>query len=142
MFHGEEFAKNCVWYYFVLDNDNIKEAIQTYGAIFSSFYWSASRYNSSTYGYYYSGTTYSNHAITLVGWDDNYSKDNFNPRRPSGDGAFIVKIIIFKFVRNLSHKSILTITFTLSNIYLFLIEKKRKDRAHNLSFFLFVAMFC
>ena len=31
------------------------------------------------------------HAITIVGWDDNYSKDNFNPKhRPKNDGAYIV----------------------------------------------------
>lgn len=31
------------------------------------------------------------HAITIVGWDDNYSKENFNEScRPSTDGAYIV----------------------------------------------------
>lgn len=31
------------------------------------------------------------HAITIVGWDDNYSKENFNPNsKPSNDGAYIV----------------------------------------------------
>ena len=31
------------------------------------------------------------HAITIVGWDDNYSKENFNPaHRPTKDGAYIV----------------------------------------------------
>lgn len=31
------------------------------------------------------------HAVTIVGWDDNYSKENFNEEcRPSKDGAYIV----------------------------------------------------
>lgn len=31
------------------------------------------------------------HAITIVGWDDNYSKENFNENhRPTSDGAYIV----------------------------------------------------
>lgn len=31
------------------------------------------------------------HAITIIGWDDNYSKNNFNSaHRPSTDGAYIV----------------------------------------------------
>ena len=31
------------------------------------------------------------HALTIVGWDDNYSKNNFNEScRPSSDGAYIV----------------------------------------------------
>lgn len=31
------------------------------------------------------------HAVTIVGWDDNYSKENFNEgRRPKNDGAYIV----------------------------------------------------
>ena len=33
---------------------------------------------------------WANHAICVVGWDDNYSKDNFNSK-PAGDGAFLIK---------------------------------------------------
>lgn len=33
-----------------------------------------------------------NHAVTVVGWDDTYSRDNFNAKHvPRGDGAWIVK---------------------------------------------------
>ena len=33
-----------------------------------------------------------NHAVALVGWDDNYPASNFNPEnRPAGDGAWIIK---------------------------------------------------
>lgn len=31
------------------------------------------------------------HAITIIGWDDNYSRENFNlEHRPINDGAYIV----------------------------------------------------
>lgn len=44
--------------------------------------------------YYYTGEGIQNHAISIVGWDDGYSKDNFtneNGDKPAGDGAFIIK---------------------------------------------------
>lgn len=42
--------------------------------------------------YYYSGDSIPNHAITIVGWDDTISKDNFREgNRPSENGAWIVK---------------------------------------------------
>jgi C1A family cysteine protease len=72
------------------DNNWIKNAIYAYGAMYGSFYWQSTYYNSSTYGYYYSGTSSSNHAITVVGWDDNYSRYNFK-NTPPGDGAYIIK---------------------------------------------------
>lgn len=70
-------------------NDQIKYAILNYGGVVSSIYW-GSRGTSS----YYNGSNSCNHAITIVGWDDNYSKTNFstNPdNQPPGDGAFIIK---------------------------------------------------
>lgn len=73
-----------------LDNDTIKNAVMTYGAVYVVFSWSSSYYNSSTYGYYCSSVQEHNHAVCIVGWDDNYSKSNFLSA-PSDDGAFLIR---------------------------------------------------
>ncbi|MDD1660492.1 MAG: lectin like domain-containing protein, partial [Methanomicrobiales archaeon] len=73
-----------------LDNDNIKNAVQVYGGIYSLVYWTEGAYSSATKAYYYSGTSYANHAITIVGWDDNYDRSRFRTS-PPGNGAFIVR---------------------------------------------------
>ncbi len=70
------------------DNDAIKKAIMDYGAVSTSIYWSNS--NLRSYNYYYSGSSGANHAVAIVGWDDNYSKSNFR-NTPEGDGAWIIK---------------------------------------------------
>ena len=75
------------------DNQDIKKAIIDHGAVATALYFAPSditSYNQNTYGYYYSGTTSSDHAVTIVGWDDSFSKNNFSPT-PPGDGAFIIK---------------------------------------------------
>lgn len=72
------------------DNDDIKEAILKYGGLYASYYHSAGYLNSKTNAYYDPYTGNGNHAITVVGWDDDYSKNNFYTA-PAGDGAFIVK---------------------------------------------------
>ncbi|MCM8756975.1 MAG: lectin like domain-containing protein, partial [Candidatus Omnitrophica bacterium] len=77
-----------------LDNETIKTAIQTYGAVYTSMYFVNSSYVSSKYAYYYNGSYSSNHAVAIVGWDDDYSKSNFSGSAsglPAGNGAFIVK---------------------------------------------------
>jgi PKD repeat protein len=73
-----------------LDNDGIKSAIQKYGAIDTSIYYDDNCYSPTTHSYYYSGSSYTNHDVTIVGWDDSYSRNNFSVV-PPGDGAFIVK---------------------------------------------------
>lgn len=78
------------------DNAAIKQAITNYGAVMANYYHDVTYttfYNSSTHSYYYPGGHSSdgaNHAIALVGWDDNYPSSNFN-HTPPGNGAFIVK---------------------------------------------------
>lgn len=77
------------------DYEKIKEAVFKYGGVQTSIY-SALRstrvdsdyYNSETSSYCYIGTEKSNHDVLIIGWDDNYSKDNFNIEL-EGDGAFI-----------------------------------------------------
>jgi C1A family cysteine protease len=70
------------------DNDAIKEAIMKYGGVAAGMYYSS--YYLKGNSYYYSGSSGQNHAVTVVGWDDNYSKTNFKTT-PEGDGAWICK---------------------------------------------------
>lgn len=74
----------------VTNNTAIKEAIMKYGAVYSLMTFQDSYYNSNTYSYYYKGNGDYNHAICIVGWDDNYSKSNFIGN-PPGNGAFIIR---------------------------------------------------
>lgn len=68
----------------------VKTEIMNYGAVAASFYYDDVYFNENTAGYYNDVYDYSNHAILIVGWDDNYSKDNFLSA-PSVDGAWLVK---------------------------------------------------
>ena len=73
------------------DNDMIKNAILNYGAVGTSMFYNDSYVNNETYAHY-CGDVYEvgNHAITIVGWDDDYSASNFLTS-PDGDGAWIVR---------------------------------------------------
>ena len=75
------------------DNDEIKKAILNYGAVGTSIYQDSYYLNSKTHAYYCWYYAYCNHAVTIVGWDDNFSKDNFKwgSTEIEGDGAWIVK---------------------------------------------------
>lgn len=49
-------------------------------------------YNPHMYAYSYPGNSGVNHAVTLIGWDDNYSKENFNSAsKVTSDGAWIAR---------------------------------------------------
>ncbi len=68
----------------------IKNHIKYEGALGASMYYDSNYINYST-GAYYSGGSSINHAVAIIGWDDNYSRTNFKSgNRPSGDGAWIV----------------------------------------------------
>ncbi|MGC8804353.1 MAG: lectin like domain-containing protein [Candidatus Ratteibacteria bacterium] len=74
-------------------NDAIKQAVMKYGAIYTTMYYS-NAYLAKGKNYYYNGYATSNHAVSIVGWIDNYSRTNFYGSAsgiPPGDGAFIVK---------------------------------------------------
>ena len=74
------------------NRNDIKNAIYKYGAINAALYQLDSNkyYNSKYNSYYQNSITDVNHAIAIVGWDDNYSKNNFN-LTPSKNGAWLVK---------------------------------------------------
>jgi len=70
---------------------NLKKAILKYGALAVLYdgEQDPEGYNFAT-GSYYHLTGPQNHAVALVGWDDNYPKENF-ATTPEGDGAWIIK---------------------------------------------------
>ncbi|MBR6229507.1 MAG: hypothetical protein IKQ97_07200 [Eubacterium sp.] len=84
----------------------IKAAIRDYGGVGASMYcdnenWDT-YYNWDTGAYFFNrSVTYTwngnyypdnNHLVEIAGWDDNYSRNNFNSGcRPSGNGAWLVK---------------------------------------------------
>lgn len=77
------------------DYEKIKEAVYLYGGVQSSLYTSLKNYksrsiyyNRDAFAYCYIGTEKPNHDVVIVGWDDNYPKENFNMNL-EGDGAFI-----------------------------------------------------
>lgn len=70
----------------------LKSMITEYGAAAVSCYFDSSYMNYNTNAFYCNGAYYGNHAVTVVGWDDNYSRNNFNSDcRPNSNGAWIVR---------------------------------------------------
>ena len=78
------------------DYKQIKSLVYYYGAVESSIY---SPQDSDTLSDYYNGDNAAfycpdsrecNHDIDIIGWDDDYPKENFNTQ-PADDGAFICK---------------------------------------------------
>ena len=77
------------------DQDTIKDAIIRYGAVDTSIHWIQAKPYETDSSYNYKKLKpdefdLPNHAIALVGWDDNYSRKNFGIT-PPGDGAWICK---------------------------------------------------
>lgn len=69
--------------------DRVKAGIMEYGALATAMYFSDNYFNDETSAHYYRFTG-GNHAITVVGWDDNFPTNSFL-RPPPGPGAWIVK---------------------------------------------------
>ncbi|MCR5785246.1 MAG: fibronectin type III domain-containing protein [Eubacterium sp.] len=97
-----------VYYLSISSNpDLVKQAIYDYGSVSVAYHAPETNaelskyYNSSNNAYYAysssshgpgggSSTVSANHAVTIVGWDDDFSASNFN-KTPSGDGAWLIR---------------------------------------------------
>jgi len=76
----------------------VKKALMEHGAIDISMFYDECGFENNTlngksfYQKKYTGTMaqrMANHCVTIVGWDDSYSKNNFR-NRPSGNGAWLI----------------------------------------------------
>ncbi len=81
------------------DYEAIKHHVYKYGGVQSSIYMElelqeqnrdSGYYNAENSAYYYTGEDACNHDVVIVGWDDNYPKENF-ANQPEANGAFICK---------------------------------------------------
>ena len=74
-----------------LDNNEIKSALMEYGAVYTLFNVDWNYFDTAILNYYCPNKLdYGGHCVTIVGWDDNYSKSNF-VIEPPGNGAFLCK---------------------------------------------------
>ena len=76
----------------VTDNDLLKKAILKYGALAVTYAADQTPpyLNPETSAQYNNESEAGDHCVTLIGWDDSYSADNFLIT-PPGDGAWIIK---------------------------------------------------
>ena len=74
------------------DKTSVKNAVLKYGAVMSGYYDDKKYLSSDSNSYYLNEKLGQNHAITIVGWDDNYPIDKFNgAAKPGSKGAWLVK---------------------------------------------------
>lgn len=77
------------------DRERIKRAVFTVGGVQSSLYVPMEKpkereeyYRTDTSALYYDGEQEPNHDVVIIGWNDNYPKENFK-KQPGQDGAFL-----------------------------------------------------
>ena len=68
----------------------IKRELMAGRALAFEFYEGSDALNKETWAFYKNTSGASNHAACIVGWDDNYSAENFRSKAP-GDGAWLIK---------------------------------------------------
>lgn len=79
-------------------NEEIKYGLMNYGAVTTGVFINEKGLGLDANNeacYYYTDfanpPTNTNHVVTIVGWDDTYSKNNFSESKPKNDGAWLIK---------------------------------------------------
>ncbi len=72
------------------DSTTVKSYIQKYGGVLATLEGDV-QWSDYKGGIYHKEKYTGNlHAVTIIGWDDNYSKDNFVYEKPENDGAWLI----------------------------------------------------
>lgn len=69
----------------------IKQLVMDKGAVLISYYEESKYHNNRTHAYYSSGRSTTNHMVVIVGWNDNYPRNNFGIDKPKRNGAWLVR---------------------------------------------------
>lgn len=72
------------------DRDMLKRMIRQYGAVGITYCSSLTYYEYSTAAQYCPSDMRADHAVTVIGWDDDYRRENFKTQ-PEADGAWLVQ---------------------------------------------------
>lgn len=79
---------------YVSGSDEIKKMVMKYGSVTTAYKVGSDKYmdykNYDGVTYYIPDATSSNHEATIIGWDDDYPKENFK-YQPDDNGAWLVK---------------------------------------------------
>ena len=70
------------------NRDTVKTMIKRYGAVAITY--DGSKHYDNLKAYYHASDIGYGHAVSIVGWNDNYSVDNFS-EKPSSNGAWLAK---------------------------------------------------
>ncbi len=88
-------SSNQIWDIETGSESIIKTWLMDSGAVSASYYSEDGLFDNGTSAAYYQNKHDANdadHAILIVGWDDDYSKNNFRPScRPTQDGAWLIR---------------------------------------------------
>lgn len=69
----------------------VKKFVFENGSVATNIFWNENYLDKSGKNYYYNSyASATNHTAAIIGWDDNYSRENFEIK-PEHDGAFILK---------------------------------------------------
>lgn len=77
-----------------LDNDTIKQAVLSYGAVAVGMEYQDGGFNDAADAYYYAGADFENHGVVICGWDDAFWPAGgwgSSYGSPGGAGAFLVR---------------------------------------------------
>lgn len=79
------------------DRAAVKSAVRDHGGVPVGYFSNSDYYGKKSYttSYYQNKKSWTNHEVTIVGWDDNYDKDNFSASKagvtPAENGAWLIQ---------------------------------------------------
>lgn len=82
---------NVTYSYNTITTEKIKKYIMKYGGVCADIVSKNKQFENYKGGICYkSSNGITDHGIVIIGWDDNYSKDNFYYEKPQNDGAWLI----------------------------------------------------